>query len=90
MGFLHNLKKMIKTFEFNWKRFSFQLLYKVAPIVLLNKRVKSFNHTKLKIKQKKKHSKLNAQNPKFQKNNKANKNKKNTQNLIIQESNNIK
>jgi hypothetical protein len=51
MGFLHNLKKVIKIFQFNCKRFSFQLLYKVAPIVLLNKRVKSFNHTKLKIKQ---------------------------------------
>jgi hypothetical protein len=77
MGFLHNLKEMIKTFQFNCKRFSFQLLYKVAPIVLLNKRVKSFKHTKLKINNnnnnKMQHSKLNAKNPKIQKNNKAKK-----------------
>ncbi len=78
MGFLHNLKKMTKSFQFNCKRFSFQLLYKVAPIVLLNKRVKSFNHTKVKIQ-------------KSKRNNKAKENKKNTtENLIIQESNNIK
>lgn len=47
--FLHNLKEMIKTFQFNCKRFLFQLLYKG-----LNKTAKSFNHSKLKIKQNKK------------------------------------